>query len=152
MSHLPIYLYYLEKIDKQISAAIHSMGIYSYSMAHARTHASMIICTYRGLQVGWQTKFESNSTHAHDYPSIFERWVTLTFACTEPRSKFHFSRMRKTMFVNQPANLCTRLVVLKFLLLATAIQLAASAHNLEEEYRFSAILELIATNCIGTLT
>ncbi|MCG8622286.1 MAG: hypothetical protein MJE68_09865, partial [Proteobacteria bacterium] len=30
-----------------------------------------------------------------------------TFACTEPRSKFHFSRMRKTMFVNQPANLCT---------------------------------------------
>ncbi|MCG8622493.1 MAG: hypothetical protein MJE68_10935, partial [Proteobacteria bacterium] len=76
----------------------------------------------------------------------------VTFACTEPRSKFHFSRMRKTMFVNQPANLCTRLVVLKFLLLATAIQLAASAHNLEEEYRFSVILELIATNCIGTLT
>ena len=35
----------------------------------------------------------------------------------------------------------TRPVVLLFLLLAASIQLAASAHNLEEEYRFSAVLD-----------
>ena len=35
----------------------------------------------------------------------------------------------------------TRPVVLLFLLLAAAMQLAASAHNLEEEYRFSAVLD-----------
>ena len=37
--------------------------------------------------------------------------------------------------------LAIRSILFLFLLLAAAVQLAASAHNLEEEYRFSAILD-----------